>query len=151
MTDNAVLERIWLDATEARQQGEHDEARKLFKTILDAEPRLAEPRLELGHMAIEADDLEEGEEHVRLAIAALEGGGQWIDDIDPSTLLSFALNLLGESLFRQAEKVADSDERGRFVELWNEAADAFARAVRLDPDNVDARRNAFSVPRKEEH
>ncbi len=149
MTDNAILERLWLDAVEARQQGNHDEARKLYKTILDAEPRLAEPRLELGHIEIEAGDLEEGEEHVRLAIAALEGGGQWIDDIEPSSLLSFALNLLGESLFRQAEKVADSDDRDRFEELWNEAAEVFARAHRLDPDNVDARRNAFSVQRKE--
>ncbi len=149
MNDNAVLERLWLDAVEARQQGEHQEARELYKAIIAADPRLAEPRLELGHMEIEAGELEEGTEHVRLAVAALEAGGQWIDDIEPSALLSFALNLLGEALFRQAEAIADGEDRERFDELWNEAADIFARALRLDPDNADAKRNAFAVRRRE--
>ena len=149
MNENVVLEKFWIDAVEARQQGDHEEARKLYKAILDTEPRLAEPRLELGHMEIEAGDIDEGIEHVRLAIAALEGGGQWIDGIEPATLLSFALNLLGEALFRQAEGLAHKDDQERFRELWNEAADVFARAVRLDPENVDAKRNAFSVRRKE--
>jgi tetratricopeptide (TPR) repeat protein len=149
MNDNAALERLWLDAVEARQQGQTDDAREFYKAILDVDPRLAEPRLELGHMEIENGELEEGAEHVRLAVAALEAGGQWIDDIEPSVLLSFALNLLGEALFRQAEAIADADDRDRFEELWNEAAEIFARALRLDPDNADAKRNAFSVQRKD--
>lgn len=149
MIENAALERLWLDAVEARQKGEHEQAHEFYKAILDVDPRIAEPRLEIGHMAIEAGELEEGAEHVRLAVAALEAGGQWIDDIEPSVLLSFALNLLGEALFRQAESIADGEDRERFDDLWNEAADAFARALRLDPDNADARRNAFAVRRDE--
>jgi len=142
------LQELWLAAVEARQEGDDDKARKHFKEIVRKEPRLAEPHLELGHMAIADGDLAEAEAHVRLAVEQLERGNQWVDDLPADQLLSFAHNLLGEVLFARADLLSTSDDRDTFDDLWNQAADAFARAEQLDPENPDAKRNAFSVRRR---
>ena len=142
------LEDLWNQAMEARQEGDDSKARKCLRKLLKQEPRLAEPHLELGHMEIQRDDLDEAEVHVRMAVEILERGGQWIDDVKPSKLLSFAVNLLGEILFRRAERISAGDDRQRFDDLWNEAAGCFTRATGLDPENGEAKRNAFDVRRR---
>ncbi len=145
MTDSTDIEQMWTDAMQARQQDDDAGARDLLKSILRAEPRLAEPHLELAHMEIEAGDLDEAEERIRLAIGLLEAGGQWVADLGEDAMLSFAHNLLGEVLFRRADELATDLEPQAFDELWNEAAAAFGRALELDPDNAEASRNAFQI------
>ncbi len=139
------LEELWLGAVEARQDGRDDQAADLLRQILAAEPRLAEPRLELAHMAIQRGDLEEADEQAAMAVDILSRGGQWIDDLPGAQLEAFALNLLGEIRYARAELIAAGEDREAFDTLWNEAADAFARASALDPENADARRNATHV------
>ena len=130
-------------ALAALEQGKENEAKKLFEEILQAEPRLAEPRLELAHMAAIAEDWEEAQSQARLAVEILERGGQWTEDVEPAVLLSFALNLLGELIVRPLE---EGDlfltNRPRFNSSWNEASEMFAKALEADDGNVDARRNA---------
>jgi len=130
-------------AMSAREQGKESEAKKLFEEVLQAEPRLAEPRLELAHMAAMAEDWEEAQTQARLAVEILERGGQWTEDVEPAVLLGFALNLLGELIVRPLE---EGDlfltDRPRFNASWNEASAMFARAIEADSENVDARRNA---------
>jgi tetratricopeptide (TPR) repeat protein len=136
------LARTMTLALKLRADGRNDDAKKLLKEILAVEPRLAEPRLELAWIAAAKEDWEEAEEQARLAVEILEAGGQWSDDLDPDQMLSFALTLLGEVIVRPLE---EGDlflvDRAEFTEQWNEAAELFARAVKLDEENEDARRN----------
>jgi len=138
-------------AMAARDQGNDGEARKLFDDILQEEPRLAEPRLELAHMAALVEDWEEAQGQARLAIDILKRGGQWTQDVEPKVLLGFALNLLGELMVRPLE---EGDifltDRPRFDRSWNEASGLFALAIAADPDNGDARRNATRYRRLEQ-
>lgn len=130
-------------ALNAREQGNNAEARKLFGAILKEEPRLAEPRLELAHMAALTEDWDEAQSQARLAVEILKRGGQWTHDVEPKVLLGFALNLLGELMVRPLE---EGDlfltDRPRFDACWNEASVLFGLAMAADPSNVDARRNA---------
>jgi hypothetical protein len=82
-------------AMKLRAKGDDAGAATLLRAILQDEPRLPEPRLELAHLAALRDDWEEAEGHARLAVAALRQGGQWTE-LGAEVLLSFALNLLGE-------------------------------------------------------
>jgi tetratricopeptide (TPR) repeat protein len=137
-------------ALTAREQGNDGEARKLFEAILKEEPRLAEPRLELSHMAALTEDWEEAQSQARLAVEILKRGGQWTQDVEPQVLLGFALNLLGELMVRPLE---EGDlfltDRPRFDACWNEASTLFGLAMATDPSNVDARRNATRYRRLE--
>lgn len=149
MSDTQELEGLWLAGVEARQEGREDDAADCFRKILAGDPRLAEPRMELAHMALARGDLEEAEEQARMAVDILGRGGQWIDDLEGHQLESFAHNLLGQALFERAEIAAADPDQDIFEDLWSRAAAAFQRAVELDPDNVDARRNAVTVRPRE--
>jgi len=144
--DQSVLDALtpkMQNALALHQDGQNDRAEKLFREILRSEPRLAEPRLELAHLALGRGDWQEAQEQARLAVTTLLAGGQWTIDIEPAPLLSFSMNLLGETLVRAIE----SDDlflrdRARFEAIWNEASALFIQAKVLDPTNDDARRNA---------
>lgn len=129
-----------------RSEGKHEDAAVLLREVLHADPRLPEPRLELAHIAAEAGDWEEAEGQARQAVALLRAGGQWTAVMGPAQLLAFAINLLGEVIYRALE---DSDlifrDASLFTEGWNEAAALFAEAHRLDPANTDARHWAAHV------
>ena len=129
-------------ALKLREKGENARATTLFREILLAEPRLAEPRLELAWLAAEASDWDEAEQQARMAVEILEAGGQWNDDLSPPQLLAFALTMLGEVIVRPLE---EGDlflvDREGFTRRWNEAAELFSKAVELDGENEDARRN----------
>lgn len=137
-------------AMTAREQGNDAEAKRLFDEILKEEPRLAEPRLELAHMAAGTEDWEGAQSQARLAVEILKRGGQWTQDVAPEALLGFALNLLGELMVRPLE---EGDlfltDRPRFDASWNEASTLFGLAMAADPSNVDARRNATRYRRLE--
>ncbi|MCP4867662.1 MAG: hypothetical protein GY898_02965 [Proteobacteria bacterium] len=144
--DQSVLDALtpkMQTALELRQNGQHDRAEKLFREILRSEPRLAEPRLELAHLAAGREDWGEAQDQARIAVTTLIAGGQWTMDVDPAPLLSFAMNLLGETLVRAIEGgdlfLRDKD---KFESVWNEASVLFTEAKKLDPTNEDARRNA---------
>jgi hypothetical protein len=143
--ESATLQSLQPKMTKAlhlRQAGKDDAALKVLREILAAEPRLAEPRLELAHIAALREDWAEAELQATEAIRALRAGGQWTTEVDPRSLLSFALNLLGEIVVRPLE---EGDlfltDRPRFVRTWNRASVLFGEASKLDPDNEDARRN----------
>ena len=129
-----------MQAIALREEGKHDAARALLHEILQADPRLAEPRLELAHLAALRADWEEAEAQAREAVELLHHGGQWTADIAGPALLSFAVNLLGEIVYRALQ---DGDliflDRAAFDARWNEAAGLFVEALRLDPTNEDAR------------
>jgi len=137
------LQDVMAEAFELRGQGKIAEAVGLFRRILAAEPRLAEPRLELAHLAASGEDWEEAEAQARMAVQVLRSGGQWTLDLSAEELLAFAVNLLGEVLVRSIDS---GDlifrDRKRFNAIWNEAATLFAEAQALDPSNEDARGNA---------
>jgi tetratricopeptide (TPR) repeat protein len=139
----AALEPKMRMAMTAREQGKEGEARELFEAVLKEDPRLAEPRLELAHMAALTEDWDEAQTQARLAVEILKRGGQWTQDVEPAVLLGFAINLLGELVVRPLE---EGDlfltDRPRFDAGWNEASQLFAQALKADPENVDARRNA---------
>ncbi|MBN92481.1 MAG: hypothetical protein CL928_00190 [Deltaproteobacteria bacterium] len=138
------LEEAMTSALELRQQGKIQEAVRLFREILAAEPRLAEPRLELAHLAASSEDWEEAEAQARMAVQILRSGGQWILGLSGEQLLSFAVNLLGEVLVRSIESgdLIFRDKK-RFNAIWNEAAALFVEAKALDPSNEDARSNSL--------
>lgn len=129
----------FLAAMDAMQAGRVDEAAEELRAILKVEPRLAEPRLELGRLLLEAGQLDEAAEQAQEAISILESGGQWIDDLDENVVLSVAWNLRGEALRRTADQdevvFGDPAEWTRLVE---EARAAFAKAAELDPENAHA-------------
>lgn len=136
------LAKSMVKALRLRANGRDLEAVRVLKEILAVEPRLAEPRLELAWFAAGREDWQEAQEQARFAVEILDAGGQWTDDLPPEQLLAFALTLLGEVIVRPLE---EGDlflvDRGGFTSQWNEAAALFARAVKLDEENEDARRN----------
>lgn len=137
-----ALEESFRKAMQLLQNEDDSGARALFEKILQDEPRLAEPRLELAHMDLLAGRHEEAETQARLALATLQAGGQWTKDVEPPILLSFAKNLLGETIARSLEEgdLFLTDQHA-FTRRWNEASRIFGDAARLDPTNEDALRN----------
>jgi tetratricopeptide (TPR) repeat protein len=131
-----------LQAMDLRREGKDDEAVEILTEVLRAEPRLAEARLELCHIAATNGDWEEAEGQGRFAVETLRGGGQWTLDLESEELLSFALNLLGEVIVRCLEE-GDllMDDRPAFVARWNEASEFFRESLERDNSNRDARTN----------
>jgi hypothetical protein len=97
----------------------------------------------LAHIAASREDWQEAQEQARIAVASLTAGAQWTLDVEPAPLLSFAMNLLGETLVRSIEggDLFMTDKQA-FRSIWNEAAELFVGARKVDPTNSDARRNS---------
>ncbi len=132
----------WEQAMALRSAGQDDKAEALLREILKAEPRLAEPRLELVHIHAGRSEWQEAQAQAQFAIGVLRAGGQWLEALEPDVLLSFALNLLAEVLVRPLEE-GDLflEDRAAFSAQWNRAAVLFQEAHRLDPTNSDAAAN----------
>ncbi len=134
------------EAMRLRQAGKDDEAALRFRETVMKEPRLAEPRLELAHIALHKKEWEEAEGQAREAVELLKRGGQWTLEIDPDVLLAFALNLLGEVL---VQSIGDVDlleqDPEAFKAIWNDAAACFADAYELDPNNEEIAANRGRV------
>ena len=133
------LQARFYQALAARERGDVDAAAEMLRGILNVEPRLAEARMELANILLNANQLTEAEEHLREAIRVLETGGQWTDDLPESVVLSLAYGTLGEVLRRRA----DSDEvvfgdPGAFEGLLKDSRSAFTKAAALDPENMHA-------------
>jgi len=138
------LSAIFEAGLDARQKGNIDRAVELLKVVLRREPRLAEPRLELAHIYLETDRLEDAELEAREGLRLLELGGQWIDSLPDAVIQGHAHNLLGEILRRKADtdEVIFGDPEA-FKAILVESRKSFARAAELDPNDEYASHHDF--------
>lgn len=140
----AELEPRMRAAIKARADNDVDKAMEILKEILQREPRLAEPQMELAGVLMDLDRLEEAEAYARDALRILENGGQWIEELPEGEVLSAGWTLLGEIMRRRAD--TDAIVFGD-PEVWKaligNAKAAFLRAIRLDPKNAHALEMAF--------
>ncbi len=129
----------FLGGLKRMEQGDVDGAAEEFRRILKAEPRLAEPRIELSRILIETGQLREAEAEVREAIRILDGGGLWLDTLPEDQVKSVAFGMLAEALRRLAETddvvFGDPDTWRSIVD---ESHAAFRKARELDPENSHA-------------
>lgn len=134
----ATLGPRFMAAIEQREKGRVDRALDELRAILKIEPRLPEPRMELSRIYLEQDRLDDAEAEIKEAIRLLELGGQWIEDVPESVVLSLAWALLGEILKEQAstDEVVFSGDEERFTELLKASRAAFSRAHALDPSDT---------------
>ena len=140
------LEGRLMEALKLRRDGKTEQAADALRSILQVEPRLAEPRMELASIALQAGQLDEAEAQAEEAIQILNNGGQWTEELGEGVLLSLAWNLLGEALRQQA----DSDEivfgnPERWQEIMEKAKNAFNQAEKLDPQNAHASAWSFGL------
>ena len=131
------LESFFLRAMEFRQNGQVGKAEKTLLALLREEPRLAEPHLELAHIYLNANKLDDAISHIASAIEGLESGGQWLD-VDEGELLSMAYAIQGE-IYRT---MADHDDmifsdQANWNKLIKLSKEAFQRAAQLDPQKLD--------------
>ncbi|MSQ03261.1 MAG: hypothetical protein EXR71_15445 [Myxococcales bacterium] len=125
----------FMAALEARSAGRVDVAIEGLLGILRAEPRLAEPRMELGRIYLDMERLDEAEAEAREAIRILEAGGAWTEELPENVVTALAWALLGEVLKELAasDDVVFGEDPARFAELLVQSRAAFARAHALDP------------------
>jgi tetratricopeptide (TPR) repeat protein len=142
------MDRRFLDAMELRRKRDVDGASELLRSILSVEPRLAEPRMELASMLLEAGQLDEAEAEAREATRILDAGGRWTTDLEEPVLRSLAWTLLAEALRRQADQdeVVFGDP-ARWQALMEESKGAFRTAAGLDPTNLHAQEWAYGMGR----
>ncbi len=142
----------FLAALEARAAGRVDAALDGLLAVLRAEPRLAEPRMEIGRIYLEMGRLAEAEEEAREAIRILEAGGGWTEDVPEHIVLALAWALLGEVLKELAasDEVVFGDDPARFAELVAQSRAAFARAHEIDPSDTASLLNAKELEQDEE-
>lgn len=127
----------FLAAMKLRVDGRVDDAVEALRELLRLEPRLAEPRMELGRILLELGHLEDAEIEAREAVRILEAGGQWTDDLPENVVSGIAWSLLGEVLKERAatDEVVFGDP-AVFKDLLAQSRAAFARAAELDPSDT---------------
>ena len=129
----------FMAAVQRMEKKDIDGAAEIFRRILQKEPRLAEPRIELARILIETRQTEEAESEIREAIRILESGGQWLDALTENQIQSIAYSLLAEVLRMRAEEdevvFGDPDKWRAIVD---ESHAAFRKARDLDPENAHA-------------
>lgn len=133
----AALGPRFLAALEKRAAGKVDVALEELHAILQAEPRLGEPRLEIARIYLEMGRLEDAEAEAREGLRILEGGGIWVEDLPENIVAAVGWALLGEILKERAtsDDVVFGDPEV-FTELVAQSRAAFARAAALDPSDT---------------
>ena len=133
------LSEIFMEALQAHGRADVDRAIDLLRSLIQKEPRLPEPHLQLGRIHLDAGRLEDAEAETREAMKWLAGGGQWVDEVSEEVMESLAHGQLAEILRRTAEtdEVLFGDPE-RFKALLAESRKHFDEAHRLDPDNEHA-------------
>jgi tetratricopeptide (TPR) repeat protein len=131
---------------EKRQAGKVDDALEIFREVLRAEPRLAEPRMEIARILLEMGKLDEAEAEAREAVRLLETGAQWTEELPENVVLALAWALLGEILKEraQSDEVVFGDPE-TFEELLGESRAAYTRAAELDPTDTVSALNAAEL------
>jgi len=140
----SLLADRFLGAAKLHAAGKLDAAEDELRSILSAEPRLAEPRLMLGRILLDTSRLEDAEEHTREALSILEADGQWTEDLPENVLRGLAHAQLAEVLRR----IADEDDvifgdPDRFHKLLADSQSHFATAAELDPSDETSSYYAF--------
>ena len=129
----------FMKAVQRMEKNDIDAAAEILRRILQKEPRLAEPRIELARILVETRQIFEAESEIREAIRILENGGQWLDELSETQVQSVAYGLLAEVLRLMAEEddiVFGDPEKWRAI--VDESHAAFRKARSLDPDNAHA-------------
>jgi tetratricopeptide (TPR) repeat protein len=134
----------FLDALKWVRDGNIDGAEDALRAILNVEPRLPEPRLELARLLLDTDRLEEAEAQAREARGYLEADGQWTDDLPANVVLALCYGLIAEILRRRADEdnviFGDPDA---FRAIVDESQTLFSKAAELDPSDEYASYHAF--------
>jgi tetratricopeptide (TPR) repeat protein len=144
----AALGQRFLAALQAKDVGNIDDAEDELREILRAEPRLAEPRMELARILLDTNRLEDAEVHAREALERLLAGGQWTDDLPEDVVRALCHALLAEILRRRADEdgVIFGDPEA-FRRLVKESQEHFQLAAALDPsDEYSSYYAAFMGP-----
>jgi len=133
------LDEQFMEAVARMEKQDIDGAAEQFRRILQIEPRLAEPRIELSRILIETRQIDEAEAEVREAIRILENGGQWLEEIAEHQVQSVAYGLLAETLRMRAETddVVFGDPN-TWRAIVDESHASFRKARELDPENSHA-------------
>ena len=139
-----ALGRRFLAALAARQAGDIDTAEDELRAVIRAEPRLAEPHMELARILLDTDRLQPAEDHAREAMAHLQAGGQWTDELSENVVQALSHALLAEILRRRVDEddviFGDPDT---FKALVEESKTHFAKAAELDPRDEYSSYHAF--------
>ena len=130
------LEFKFLEAVQAHQNNELDRAEKMNKAILEVEPRLVEPNLELAYIALRREQFEDAQAYAEESVRLCELHGHWMDNFTDDELLSLSYSTLGESLRFQAqtdEVIFEKPEQ--FAELMKSAKEAYKKSASINPAN----------------
>jgi tetratricopeptide (TPR) repeat protein len=134
------IERAFLDALAARGRGDVDQAEERLRAVIAAEPRFAEPHLELAALLLETERLDDAEGHAREGLSALDATGVWVEDIEEHEVRALAHRTLGTVLRRRLEE-DDSlvfGDPGAFRAVVDECRTHLAEAARLDPEDQES-------------
>lgn len=135
---------LFLRALAHKDAGRFDDAEDALREVIQREPRLGEPHLELARLLLDVDRVADAEPHAREALAHLENTGVWVDDIPEPIVLGLAHAVLAECLRRRAdEEDVIFGDPAAFHALVAEAQRLFARAHELDPSQEYASYHAF--------
>lgn len=131
------MQELFIAAMEHRQQGNTKKAEACLLKIVQSEPRLPEPHMELAHMYLSMEQLDDARTHIEQSVQYLESGGQWLD-LPEHELLSMAYMIQGEvyrSLADQDEIVFGNQEV--YMDYINRARTAFQKANQVDATTVE--------------
>lgn len=131
------MQELFIAAMEHRQHGNTKKAEACLLKIVQSEPRLPEPHLELAHMYLSMEQLDDARTHIEQSVQYLENGGQWLD-VPENELLSMAYMIQGEvyrSLADQDEIVFGNQEV--YMDYINRARAAFQKANQVDSTTVE--------------
>jgi len=144
MEDYDAIEKLFMEAVEASHKGKVDEALNLFKSCLEHEPRMCEPRFEIASICVSRGAFEEAEAQCREGLKYLERGWRWLDNLTDEQMLAHGYNLLGEILKQRSisDEVLDQGENV-IRDLWEEAGLLFDKAADLDPESIEIMENYY--------
>ena len=131
------LEQEFLQAMALRQAGNVTRSEEILLAIVQNEPRLPEPHIELAHIYLLSERHEDSLNHIQEAIQYLENGGQWLE-MEEGVLLSLAYTIQGEIY----QIMADQDdvvfgEPEAWKSLIAQSKQSFIKAAALDANNKD--------------
>lgn len=137
--EQAELDRlagIFMTALTAKEDGKLDAAEELLRDILRAEPRLAEPHMELARILLDTERLIPAEAEAREALDQLAATGPWLEEVAGATVHAIAHALLAEVLRRRADDDAVIfGDPEVFTALLDESRKHFDLARKLDPSD----------------
>jgi tetratricopeptide (TPR) repeat protein len=130
------LEFKFLEAIQAYQNDNLDKAERINKAILEIEPRLVEPNIELATIALRREQFETAQVYAEEGIRLCGLHGHWMDNFTDDELLSLSYCTLGEALrFQAQEDKIIFEEPDRFHELMKNARNSYKKAAEIDPEN----------------